>query len=354
MRKKAKIIIFLLVISLAGQYLVYCILEWQTGKLLSPYFRFDKPYSVKEDISGAEEMRLSYNNKYLSYLKGERLAVIDLSRNELVFKSEPPDHSSKLIGYKWLPDRNSLLYLINKNQEGSYSTVLYSLDLDSYLPDAEYSLQINRNFGFFMGKIYNLEISTYTNNLYILYDDENHKKRLLKLDIMKNINWLDLPGETIFNISVSNKFGTLYLTTMSASGKAVISAQGTKRKIITADIRDTLLGCTDSTVYIGRYSGGILQEIHFLEENNNLRQETGKQTVIWEGELLSQSSEIFLTPDKKVLLKSENRLDIISSDGEHKQVKTSSQPIVLATSGNAYLEIKQTREGFLYYWRSIN
>lgn len=354
MLKKIKLIVFLLVISLAGQYLIYYVLEWQTGELLSPSFRFDKPYLVKEDISGAEEMRLSYNNKYLSCLKGGCLSVIDLSRNELVFQSAPPDQFAKLTGYKWLPDRNSLIYLISKNQNGTNSTVLYSLDLDGYQPDAAYSLQTSRNLDFFMGKIYNIEISTYTNNLYILYEDNSRSRRLLKIDIMKSINWLDLPEETVYNMSVSNKFGTLYLTTSYESGQAVVSAQGPIRKTITADSRDILLGCTDSTVFIGRYSDGVLRELQVFEEKNDLMQGSEKQTIIWEGELVSQPSEIYLAADKKVMIKCGNNLNIISYNGEYKQIKTASRPVVLAPAGNAYLEIRSINEGFLYYWRSIN
>ena len=123
-------IISVIIISFFAQYLVFALLDRQTGKLLNPSIVIDRAYLVKADITDAQNLQLSYNNKYLSFTKENRLEVIDLNQNKPIFDSTIFfDPFKRILSYRWLPDRNSLLVLIDEPNQ--FEVHLYSLDFNN-------------------------------------------------------------------------------------------------------------------------------------------------------------------------------------------------------------------------------
>lgn len=337
----------MLVLSFFTQYLVYSWLDWKTGELLNPSITIDHKYLVKTDISEAKNFQLSYNNKYLSFINQDRLEVIDLYQNKSIFDSVLFfDSATKIINYRWLPDRNSLLFF--STEPDHLRTYLYSLDLNDNTPN-EYNPKLDREFSFNIAAILNIEMSTYTNNLFVLFEDAEKKTRLIKMDIMKAINWLDLPQGNIHSIAVSNKLGKLFLESSHNHSKQISLLEGQERKIVSRHPDDFLLGSMDSTVYIGRVDDGYLQKIYMYSNNG----ETWISTNVWQGNIPLETKETFISSDKNLMIKHKQQLTIFLTEGIMNQTQLPEGHIVFSPTGNIYLQAIPTEAGFDYYWRSF-
>jgi len=314
--------------------LVFAFLDWKSSKLLNSSITIDHKYLVKIDIAEAENLQLSYNNKYLSFINNNKLEVIDLYQNKSVFDSSIVlDSSFKLLNYKWLPDRNSLLFF--SNEADPSKAYLYSLDFNDQTSSG-YQPKLDREFSFSIANIINIEMSTYTNNLYVLFEDANQKENLIRMDIMKGINWLNLPQENIHNIAVSNKLGNLFVESSYNLSKSIFLLNGQERMIVSNHPNDILLGSRDNTIYIGRVDKGYLQELYSYDP----LKDGGTLTNVWQGKI----------PYKE----NEQQLTILFTEGIINQNQLPEGNIILSPTGNIYLQIIPIEEGFNYYWRKIN
>lgn len=331
MKNKTTIIVLVIVLSFITQYLIFAFLDWKSSELLNSSITIDHKYLVKTDIAEAENLQLSYNNKYLSFIIDNNLEVIDLYQNKSVFESNLLLDSLSLLNYRWLPDRNSLIFFSTESDHSR--TYLYSLGFNDY-SSTEYQPKLDREFNFFIANILNIEMSTYSNNLYVLFEEAKQKTRLIKMDIMKSINWLDLPEEDIYNIAVSNKLGILFLESSNNHSNRVVLLDGQERKIVSNHPDDILLGSRDNTIYIGRVNKGYLQELYSYD----YYEKEGTLINVWQGKIPYEKNEqqlaVYLT-------------ETIS------QTHLPDGLIVFSATGNIYLQIIPIEGGFTYYWRTI-
>jgi len=347
LKKKANVIAIIIGLSLFTQYLIFAFLDWKTGELLHSSITIDQAHLVETDITEAENLQLSYNNKYLSFINDNKLEVIDLFQNKSVFDSSVfLDSSSEMLNYKWLPDRNSLLFFTT--QPGHLRGYLYSLDLNNSTNN-EYLPKLDREFSFPIARVLKIEISTYTNNLYVLFNDSKQKSRLIKMDIMKGINWLDLPQEFIDNIAVSNKLGNLFVESTYDNSKRIFSHEGQERKIISIHPNDILLGSKDNTIYIGRVEDGYLKGLSIYDYHK----EGGNPINLWQGEMTYENIESFISNDKKLLIKHNRQLTVFLTEGTTMQTQLPEGSIVFSPTGNIYMQVVPGEIGFHYYWRTI-
>lgn len=350
MRKKTLIF---LILTLVFQLIIFSLLDWQADQLLNPSFRLDQAYGVAVEAAGAEEFSLSYNNKYLGYLRDNELNIIDLTRNKLILYNKDYNADAKVFAYKWLPDRNSLVFLAASE---SNDTLLVSLDLDTRSfsdSDQDYAARLERPLHIPMHEASGLAMSTYTNNLYILYRDSRLHSQLVKLDIMKNINRLGDPDEEIRTICVSNKFGTVYYASELGPTKKIVAARDRETVVITQDNKAVLLGCEDDKVYLGK-----------VDERDNLRlielyqaginSEENKFIPLWQGELPFAPLEISISANNQIVMRGPTSLTKILFDGKLVQKKLpADRTIVLSPTGDRYLEIDTQKEKIIYCWREL-
>lgn len=335
------------------QLVIFLILDWKTEQLLNPSFRFDKGYSINVDLNNAHSFSLSYNNRYLAFVVQNYLEVLDLLNNQLVFCSLPAQEST-FLGFKWFPDRNGLVYLIGKNQNPAYSACLYSLDLEAILSSdskSPFIPRLDRKINLPITEIIKIDMSTYTNNLYILYRDQNKNNKLINIDIMKNINRLEKDGEIVQNMSVSNKFGTLYIQSQNSNKgyERIYSMKGREWNLLTNDTGNILLGSQGGLLYIGKIEYNTLQEIYQYPEN--LPTAIPQKEAFWKGNIPLNYKDIIISTDQKIILQGTERLDMIFPEGQYISNKISDQTLVLSPTGKMYLEILPASNK--YFWRAI-
>ncbi|MHB1405189.1 MAG: hypothetical protein ACYCV0_06325 [Desulfitobacteriaceae bacterium] len=115
MKKKVRIFITWIVISLLIQFAIYSFLDSKIAKVLAPPSNAPITASLTAQIpgTGLENPQLSYDKKYLAYMENGIFKVFNLKNEKLVFSKAPAQGSTKdmgVISYKWLPDRNTLIY----------------------------------------------------------------------------------------------------------------------------------------------------------------------------------------------------------------------------------------------------
>ncbi len=359
MSKNKKIALFV-ILTLLLQITVYLMLNRQAGQLLSPSFQFGKTYSLPLSLEYTHAHRLSFNNRYLAYISDNQdndelqgrgtLNIIDLTANKRVFIS---DHklTASVLGYEWLPDRNSLVYLVRENTPGRASLQLYTLDLNISSTEI-ITAKYNRDLPVAADKLAAVEISTYTNHLYFLLVQNAVKpsQQLVRMDIMKTVNIVNLHGEAIQKIAVSNKFGTAYIESIVNSQKSIV-ALNLGRAVISADPAATLLGCDNDQLYLGRLMLNRLEEIKIYRDPVS----AASGTLIWQGGGIPYTdiTRVFCT-DNKVIIQNPDRIDSIDQNGKHKSMRVNANHIqVISPTGKMMMAISSSQNKTHYTWQAI-
>ncbi|MGI6449628.1 MAG: hypothetical protein ACOX3R_04795 [Desulfitobacteriia bacterium] len=317
-----------------------------TEQYLNPMFRLNKAYALNTDLSKAQNFSLSYNNRYLAFISGGHLQVIDLINNQAVLKNKSLSEAGLVLSYKWLPDRNGMIYLTQSHSNPDRPAALFSLDLDPATSNPrQVEPRLERSLNIFISEVMDIGVSTYTNNLFVLYRDEELKCKLMTIDIMKNINRLDDPLESILSLAVSNKYGTLYIESLKEGQKAIYAVIGRERHLVTDDPQEILLGCQDELLFIGELAGNTLREISLYTHNSSSIQYT---KLLWQGDIPYARAEVFISSDQKVFILDKENIVIIYPDGSSKSKEILYRP-VFSPVGKMYLEINPTRNE--YFWR---
>jgi len=346
--KNIKLITYLVVISLSLQFLIFLFLDWKAGQLLEPFYQIDKEYIIDESLAGADTYSLSYNNKFLGCVLENNLKVVDLTnRNVLNIDND----ESIFMGYKWLPDRNGLVYFTKSTTNDQKVLYLYSLDLES---ENQFIPKLDRTISLDLKEILEIEISTYTNNLYVLGRNQNNENELIKIDLMKNYIKLNEPKETITKISVSNKYGVLFIESLDDSQKKRIAMHNNDRRILVSNEPNmVLLNCSDNFLYIGRLDDGYLTEIYLNTIDKEIMQmNSNNRSLIWQGRILFEEVKYINCIDSILLLINFNSLYIFEPNGKFKKLKLNNI-IVPPSTRLMYLELITGEAETRYYWRSI-
>lgn len=406
---KKRGILWLVFITIALQLGGYTLLDWQAGQLINPVIKAGKSYAITMDLSNACNFALSFNKKYLACLNDEKLIIIDLTLNKVVYTTtgntgQDPLRSvltaNKVLEFRWLPDRNALVYLAEiEHRIGAVS--LYSLDLSAGgtktfstegsskspgMPVAKSDAasdgiqpKLDREIGMDVDRIIQIEMSTYTNNLFILYEDSKQSTQLMKIDIMKTVNTISLSGEKISKLAVSNKYGIVYLESRLGDDKSIIAIQGGIRKVLSQAPEDVLLGCQEDNVFIGKVgdsqvsasseNGQVLYEIDRYQKlsgsstDGTSNTTEDQKTSLWRGKIPYNDVEAEITTGGQILLLSKERLDVISAKGVYRSLNlpvtvsdgslADRTEIIISSTGDLYFELRPQEKKSVYYWREI-
>ncbi len=319
MKKKLRILLIWTLVSLLVQFGGYSLLNNQVQKVMSPVASEPITLQLKATIPGANlnNIQVSYAKDYLAYTENGTLKVFNLTKGNIVFEKKSPTATDKTLGvltYQWLPDRNILLYFYAKRNTNEVTTIkvyppkipaplvkprsedpnhpkvvtkevavapryekrygnpqiteLYSLELGNSDEDTESNDFLNAfdpasgneiiSAG---GKIEQFVVSPTTNLMY-LNVKSNSTQALMKIDVMKEVTTLPKSGgEMINQIATSDRFGTLYIDSQVGNPHQVIALEGTKRKIVSDNVHDRILGIRKGKVYIGQVENDQLVKI---------------------------------------------------------------------------------------------
>ncbi|MCX7710119.1 MAG: hypothetical protein N2484_09735 [Clostridia bacterium] len=142
---------------------------------------------VKEDLnvklpSGAADVKVSFDASFAAYLIDGRLEILDLQKKK---NKETIKHEGDSISYfKWLPDRNMLIYAEKSTGDEKVGVKVTSHNVDSgdntsYPPILKLSKQ---------SEVVDIELSPLTNVVYIKLKTSDTNASIYKYNINNNLS----------------------------------------------------------------------------------------------------------------------------------------------------------------------
>lgn len=138
----------------------------------------NRSYKLPE---GAKNITVSFDGLLAAYTLGNKLEIADLDRKKVIKKLEPD--GGKFSYFRWLPDREMLIYSIREPDSISgcvrISTYDIGPELDRSYPDIK-----NLPEG---SEIIDIELSPLTNIVYPMIKTSDKRARIYKFDIMDTL-----------------------------------------------------------------------------------------------------------------------------------------------------------------------
>lgn len=237
---------------------------------------------------------------------------------------------------------------VEKRYNNPQITELYSLELpdsddDTTAPDDRYNQAIESFPA--GGKIEELVVSTSTNLMYLTVKSGT-SELLLEIDVMKNVKTLSKSGETIDNMSASDRYGTLYLDSKVGSAHQVVALDGSKRVTISKDNADQIMGIRDGNVYIGEVRNNRLVKIKTTDDLSHVTSNPSFKTV-WEGTIPSYDSlrtiigangQVIVYDDQTAYIVTKGNLSDVKLHGDENYVSVDGAELIqLTQSGDSTL-----------------
>ncbi|WP_459478380.1 hypothetical protein [Clostridium saccharoperbutylacetonicum] len=248
----------------------------------------DNPADKKTEInikSGIDEIKVSSDGRYVAYIEGGKLKVLDGSDDKE--KQCDTDSGNEIVFYKWLNGENKVLVIQKVKEKGSY--YLEPISFDAKKGETSDIANFDRNIvkiklNNSKDEVNNVAFSNLTHSLYIEVKKSSEKCDLYYANIMsemkkvksdRNITDIVVPTtnanavvEEGNNLSILNTKGNLLIPNVKTP------------KILGADVNDN--------VYFGEASGDKIEKIHYtvLSDKNRkwnefkLPEPTEKEDII--------------------------------------------------------------------------
>ena len=314
-------------ISLVLQFGAFSILNYQIEKAMTPITASSEPITsqLKTTIPGSDlkTLQISYAKDYLAYYENGTLKVFNLKKKKVVFESSPPkDKTLGVLTYQWLQDRNTLIYFYadkKSNSGNSQTTELYSLDFPNSDEDTAPDNRLNQTVKFPAGgKIEELVISTSTNLMYFTVK-KGSTEQLFEITVNKNVSTLNKQGETIDAMAASDQHGTLYIDSKVGPTQNIIAFDTGKRKIISRNNYDRILGIRAGKVYIGEVKNNELIKIKSITDRT-IMTENPSLKIEWQGSIPFNNARALVGAKGQVVVYDQQTASIVTA-GQLKEVK---------------------------------
>ncbi|MDA8442437.1 MAG: hypothetical protein M0Z55_08680 [Peptococcaceae bacterium] len=340
--------------------------------------------------TGLSDLQASFDKHYMAYTDNQGLKVYDVKGKKQIFAVASPANG-QILHYKWLPDRNILLYVVEKpnpysrpaaipkyatetvaktptedpNQKPITSTTtvrklvgytqpyynpqltqLYSVDFgEGYdtanaAPTQRYESDIDIPPG---GVIQGMEFSTFTNLIYMPVQTK-YGDILYEIDVMRVITELQRPGEKIGNISASDTLGTLYVQSQLDGINQIITVKRHVRKQLLSGSQYMLLGQEDSKVMIGVMQNNVLTKVISMPDTGMDSPNPSQTTVEWQGNIPWQDYQVIAgTGDFLVFYNVHGA--VVLHGGTIKNVTFTGEHNYLTSDGREVMEINEQANG---------
>lgn len=130
---------------------------------------------------GASGIKVSHDGLYAAFMVDGRLEIADVDRKKIIKKADPSGGSFSY--YRWLPDRDMLIYTIKEpeGKSGCIRILTYDIgaELDRSYPDVK-----NLPEG---STVIDLQLSPLTNVVYFMVKTSDTRVRIYKFDIMDDL-----------------------------------------------------------------------------------------------------------------------------------------------------------------------
>jgi len=403
MKKKLRILLVWILVSLVFQWGGYSLLNKQIQKVMGSTSADSEPPitpQLKATIPGTDltNIQVSYAKDYLAYSENGTLKIFNLKKGKVVFEKKSPSVSDQTLGvrtYQWLPDRNILLYFYAKKNPNEVTTVkvyppksitsttsietktedpnqakivtkevpaepryekrygspqlteLYSLELPNSDEDTAPDDRLNPfdpTSGSEEisegGKIEQFVVATSTNLMYLTVTNGS-TQQLMKIDVMKKVSTLNKTRELIDNMATSDRYGTLYVDSKVGTTQQVIVLSDGKRQVISKNANDRIIGIRKGKVYIGEVEDSKLVKIKTTADLEVMKENSALKTE-WEGSIPFNEKVRALIGVNGQTVVYDNQTASIISDGHLVDVKLQGDENYVSADGAELIQLTRT------------
>ncbi|MDD7793240.1 hypothetical protein [Clostridium sp. 'White wine YQ'] len=227
----------------------------------------DKEINITENV----DYKISFDGKYLSYLKDGILNIIDTKTGES--KSVKTENESKILNYIWLSDRNRILFVDKESSEGKKSNFF----LNYYDASKNEVGKVEKLDSLDQGAVVDsIDASTLHNVTYIKVNEKGVKGLVYRIDINHKITKMNLNSSIIGSIKVIPHVDRLIYEddlngNIYATNPNIRLSFTNKTKLLYIDSNDV--------VYVGIAEGGKISKVMY----GSLDTDTGSwKTVLFD------------------------------------------------------------------------
>jgi len=198
----------------------------------------DRKFKLPDEASG---ITVSYDGLFVAYRQGDKLVIADMDKKKTLKTLEPLD--GKFSYFRWLPDREMLIYSIMEPEGQSGQVLISTYDI---VPELERSYPEIKSLpkG---SEIIDIELSPLTNIVYPVIKVDKDKTKIYKFDIMDNLKYImSTNSSTVFKETMY----TDSLIYQTSDGKIRIRSGKTGKLSLIPVKEATLLLATDDDDFI--------------------------------------------------------------------------------------------------------
>lgn len=247
-------------------------------------------FKVSED---AEMISVSYNSAFGAYLSGGKLNIVDIDKSKV--KTVAGTDDDKITFYRWLPDRDMVIYSSNtKNgQKGVVQISTYEADSETTRDYPEISGLPSKS------QIQDIELSPFTNVVYAQIQTSDTKCRIIRFNVMSQFaNVMTIGADSI--IKESMYVNKLVYQNTGESAYVYDGMNKVKNRIRIDAEKVTILGMdAEDTLYLGTLdAGGKVTHINYQKITDTKLTDawttlTLKQSVLPEDIVISVNGNLY-------------------------------------------------------------
>lgn len=134
--------------------------------------------------SDASDFKVSFDGSYAGYMLDDRIVIVDLRRKKEIKRLDSGLGPVKY--YRWLPDRNMLIYSISVNDSKSGRVMIYTYDVEMDLERDPLKISdVPKD-----SKVVDIELSPMTNVVYLKVDTGKSRAAIYKFNVMNNLSYI--------------------------------------------------------------------------------------------------------------------------------------------------------------------
>ena len=241
----------------------------------------------------AQNISMSYNAEYGAYLSDSILHIINVD-NGNINKVAGMDND-KITYYKWLPDRNMVIFS-SDTKNGQKGIV----ELSTYEPDSETLRQYPQIDGLTAkSQVMDIELSQYTNIVYAKIKTSDTKSKIVRFNVMSQYaHVMNLGADAIIKecsfvnkLVYQNKEESVYIYDGIKNVKNKVPIDADRVQVLGIDLNDSLyIGILDS---LGKVSQIYHQKINDDKLTDNWTKVDLKTAAAIENIIISGNGNIY-------------------------------------------------------------
>lgn len=156
---------------------------------------------------------------------------------------------------------------------------------------------------------------------------------------MKSVRTLSKSGESIDKMAASDQYGTLYIDSKLGSTQTIIAFDAEKRKLISRNAYDKVLGIRAGKVYIGEVKNKQLVKIKTIVDRSSMTVSPSLK-MEWEGSIPFQNSKALVSAKGQVVVY-DNETAYIVTAGQLEEVKLLGDQNYISDDGAEIIQLSR-------------